>query len=79
MKISRVLPVVGILTLLACDPAFTQGFAIPPGAGAGVYRPPAGSRWRNPTYPSWYAAPTYPSWRAAQPRKPRWKKPVGSW
>jgi hypothetical protein len=76
MKISRVLPVVGILTLLACDPAFTQGFAIPPGAGAGVYRPPAGSRWRNP---SWYAAPTYPARYAAQPRKPRWKKPVGSW
>jgi hypothetical protein len=29
MKISRVLPVVGMLTLLACGPAFTQRGAYP--------------------------------------------------
>jgi psiF repeat-containing protein len=51
MEISRVLPVVGMLTLLACGPAFTQAPPIPPGAGAGADRQPPGSQWRNPTYP----------------------------
>jgi hypothetical protein len=50
MKISRILPVVGILTLLPCGAAFTQSPSqIPPGAGVGVDRQPPGSRWRNPT------------------------------
>jgi hypothetical protein len=52
MKISRILPVVGILTLLACGAAFAQSPSqIPPGAGVGVDRQPPGSRFRNPTYP----------------------------
>jgi hypothetical protein len=36
MKISRILPVAGILTLLACSAAFTQTPSIPPGAGVGA-------------------------------------------
>jgi hypothetical protein len=52
MKISRILPVVGILTLLACGAAFAQSpNQIPPGAGVGVNRQPPGSEWRNPTNP----------------------------
>ena len=52
MKISRILPVVGILTLLACGPAFTQSpNQIPVGAGVGVDRQPPGSRFREPTNP----------------------------
>jgi psiF repeat-containing protein len=51
MKISRILPVVGILTLLACGAAFSQSPQIPPGAGVGVDRQPPGSRFRNPTNP----------------------------
>ena len=52
MKISRILPVAGILTLLACGTAFTQSpNQIPPGAGVGVSRQPPGSQWRNPTNP----------------------------
>lgn len=52
MKISRILPVVGILTLLACGAAFAQSPSqIPPGAGVGVDRQPPGSRFRNPTNP----------------------------
>ena len=36
MKISRILPVVGILTLLPCGAAFSQSpNQIPPGAGVG--------------------------------------------
>jgi hypothetical protein len=69
MKISRVLPVVGILTLLACGPAFTQTPPIPPGAGVGVNRQPPGSHWRHPTHPPRHAA---------QPHKPRSKKPMVS-
>jgi hypothetical protein len=49
MKISRIVPVVGIL--LACGAAFGQAPQIPPGAGVGVDRQPPGSRFRNPTYP----------------------------
>ena len=49
MKISRILPVAGILTLLACGTAFTQSpNQIPPGAGVGVDRQPPGSQWRDP-------------------------------
>jgi psiF repeat len=51
MKISRVVPVVGILTLLACGAGYTQFAPIPPGAGVGVDRQPPGSRFRNPTNP----------------------------
>jgi len=49
MKISPILPVVGILTLLACGAGYTQSPQIPPGAGVGVDRQPPGSRFRNPT------------------------------
>ena len=50
MKISRILPVAGILTLLACGTAFTQSpNQIPPGAGVGVERQPPGSRFREPS------------------------------
>ena len=50
MKIGRILPVVGILILLACGAAFAQSPSqIPPGAGVGVDRQPPGSRFRNPT------------------------------
>ena len=51
MKISRILQVAGILTLLAGSAAFAQMPPIPPGAGVGVHRQPAGSRFRNPTNP----------------------------
>ena len=52
MKISRILPVVGILTLLPCGAAFSQSpNQIPPGAGVGVDRQPPGSRFREPTNP----------------------------
>jgi hypothetical protein len=52
MKISRILPVVGILILLPCGAAFSQApNQIPPGAGVGVERQPPGSRWREPTNP----------------------------
>jgi hypothetical protein len=51
MKISRILPAVGILTLLATSAAFTQSPPIPPGAGVGVDRQPPGSQWRDPTKP----------------------------
>ena len=53
MKISRILPVVGILTLLPCGAAFSQSpNQIPPGAGVGADRQPPGSRFREPTKPS---------------------------
>ena len=53
MKVSRILPVAGILTLLACGTAFTQSpNQIPPGAGVGVDRQAPGSQWRDPTNPS---------------------------
>jgi hypothetical protein len=53
MKIRRILPVAGIVTLLACGgAAFAQSpNQIPVGAGAGVDRQPPGSRFRNPTNP----------------------------
>jgi hypothetical protein len=52
MKFSRILPVVGILTLLPCGAAFSQSpNQIPPGAGVGVDRQPPGSRFREPTNP----------------------------
>jgi hypothetical protein len=52
MKISRILPVAGILTLLACDTGFAQSpNQIPPGAGVGVDRQPPGSGWRDPSNP----------------------------
>jgi psiF repeat len=50
MKISQIVPVAGVLTLLACGAAFSQSPQIPPGAGVGVDRQPPGSRLRNPTY-----------------------------
>ena len=57
MKISRILPVAGILTLLACGAAFAQMPPIPPGAGAGVHRQPPGSRFHHhPTKPKRAAA-----------------------
>jgi hypothetical protein len=56
MKISRILPVVGILTLLACGAAFSQSPPGPMGAGVGVDRQPPGSRFRNPTNPPLTAA-----------------------
>ena len=59
MKISRVVPVVGMLTLLACGVAFSQSPQIPMGAGVGVDRQPPGSRFRNPTNPA--AQPSAPS------------------
>jgi hypothetical protein len=70
MKIGRVLPVVGILTLLACGSAFTQMPPIPPGAGVGVHRQPPGSHWRH--------HPTHHPRHAAQPHKPRSKRPTVS-
>jgi hypothetical protein len=69
MKIGRILPVVGILTLLACGAAFSQSPQIPPGAGVGVDRQPPGSRFRNPTNPPPATAqpsPTSPGKRASQ-------------
>jgi hypothetical protein len=52
MNISRILPVAGILTLLACGAALSQSpNQIPPGAGAGVDRQPPGSGWRDPANP----------------------------
>ena len=51
MKISRILPAVGILTLLASSAAFTLSPPIPPGAGVGVDRQPPGSGWRDPANP----------------------------
>ena len=45
MKISQILPVAGILTVLACGAAFAQMPMIPPGAGARSHRPPPGSRF----------------------------------
>ena len=44
VKLNRILPVAAVLTLLA-GAAFAQGpgTIISPGAGAGVYRPPAGA------------------------------------
>jgi hypothetical protein len=51
MKISRILPVAGILSLLACGAAFAQSPPIPPGAGVGVHRQPPGSRFHHhPTH-----------------------------
>jgi hypothetical protein len=48
MKISRVLPVAGILTLLVCGGSvLAQMPPIPPGAGVGVHRQPAGSRFHS--------------------------------
>jgi hypothetical protein len=57
MKISRILPVAGILTLLACGAAFAQSPPIPPGAGVGVDRQPPGSRWRDSNPPPAAAQP----------------------
>jgi hypothetical protein len=52
MKIGRILPLVGILTLPVCAAAFAQSpNQIPPGAGVGVDRQPPGSRFSNPTSP----------------------------
>ena len=52
MKISRILPVAGILTLVACGAAFGQSpNQIPPGAGVVVDRQAPGSGWRDPTKP----------------------------
>jgi hypothetical protein len=53
MKISRILPVAGILTLLACGAAFAQSpEEIPPGSDAEVDSPqPPGSRWQDPANP----------------------------
>jgi hypothetical protein len=47
MKISRILPVAGILTLLACGAAFAQMAPIPPGSGVGVSRQPPGSHFQH--------------------------------
>jgi hypothetical protein len=56
MKISRILPVVGmlsLLTLLACGAAFAQMQNIPVGSAAGVHRQPPGSRFHHhPTKPT---------------------------
>ena len=50
MKINRILPVAGILTLLASGAAFAQSpNQIPPGAGVGVDRQAPGSGWRDPS------------------------------
>jgi hypothetical protein len=52
MKFKRILPLAGVLTLLAGGAAFAQ-MNIPAGAGAGVYRPAPGTpvgRAVNPTY-----------------------------
>jgi psiF repeat len=51
MKISRILPIVGILTLLPCGAAFSQSPPGPVGAGVGVDRQAPGSGWRDPTNP----------------------------
>jgi hypothetical protein len=49
MKISRIVPVAGILILLSCGAAFAQSpNQIPVGAGSEVDRQPAGSGWRDP-------------------------------
>ena len=69
MKIRRILPIAGIMTLLACGGAvFAQTpNQIPMGAGAGVDRQPPGSRFRNPTNPPPAAAQTS---AAAAEKKP---------
>ena len=65
MKISRILPVSVILTLLACGSAFAQSpNQIPPGAGVGVDRQAPGSQWRDP-------AAAQPSATSADKRTPR--------
>jgi hypothetical protein len=62
MKICRILPIVGMLTLLACGAGFTQSPSqIPPGAGVGVDRQPPGSRFRPATA---QPSPTSPGKRA---------------
>jgi len=67
MKIRRILPVAGILTLLACGAAFAQSNQIPVGAGAGADRQPPGSGWRDPTKPPQVAA--QPSAKSAVKRR----------
>ena len=42
MKLNRILPVAGVLTLLA-GAALAQAVNLPAGAGAGAYRPPPGA------------------------------------
>ena len=60
MRSSRILPVAGILNLLACGAAFAQMPPIPPGAGVGVHRQPAGSRFHHhPTKHSHHSATSH--------------------
>jgi hypothetical protein len=68
MKLSRILPVTGIVILLACGAAFGQSNQIPVGAGAGADRQPPGSGWRDPTKSPPAAA--QPSPKSAAKRKP---------
>jgi len=69
MKISRILPVAGILIPLACGEAFAQSpNQIPVGAGSEVDRQPAGSGWRDPTKSPPAAA--QPSAKSAAKRPP---------
>jgi len=69
MKISRILPVAGILTLLACSAAFAQSpNQIPVGAGSEVDRQPAGSGWRDQSAPA--AAQKKSSATSAAKRRP---------
>jgi hypothetical protein len=69
MKISRILPVAGILAMLACGAAFAQSNQIPVGAGAGADRQPPGSGWRDPTNPTPGAAQSSTT-KSAIKRKP---------
>lgn len=62
MKVTRIVSVIGMITLLASGGAvFAQATNIPMGAGAGVERQPAGSRFRNPTNAQPAAPSTAPS------------------
>jgi hypothetical protein len=63
MKVSRILSVAGLVTLLACGgAAFGQAPPVPVTAGVGVHRQPPGSRFRNPAH---HRHPTTASRRAS--------------
>ena len=71
MKIRRILPVAGILTLMACGAAFAQMPAIPPGAGVAVHRPPPGSRTPHHHHHHHHTKPTHTHRSATSPARPQ--------
>ncbi len=58
MKLNRILPVAGVLTLLA-GAALAQALNLPAGATAGVYRPVPGARHGGSFNPGSAAAHTH--------------------